>query len=143
MNAAPASSPQALETARGVCRALANFPTSGELREEHRAIDSPNRHVVIPTPARDSVAAILRGLRGELALLGVTGVGLFGSVARGDDTDESDVDVAVKMPTAGFEDYVNVGKLLEVNLNRQVGVVRLPFTFPLSAMAGGDLEMLW
>ena len=141
MNAAPASSPQALETARGVCRALANFPTPEELREERRAIDSPNRHVVIPTPARDSVAAILRGLHGELALLGVTGVGLFGSVARGDDTTESDV--AVNMPTAGFEDYINVGKLLEVNLNRHVDVVRLPFTFPLSAMAGGDLEMLW
>ena len=87
------------------------------------------------------MAAILRGLHGELALLGVTGVGLFGSVARGDDTAESDI--AVNMPTAGFEDYINVGKLLEVNLNRHVDMVRLPFTFSLSAMAGGDLEMLW
>ena len=52
-------------------------------------------------------------------------------------------DVAVNMPTAGFEDYINVGKLLEVNLNRHVDGVRLPFTFSLSAMAGGDLEMLW
>ena len=102
-----------LEAARGVCRALANFPTPGQLREEHRAIDSPSRHVVIPTPARDSVAV----------------------------TAESDV--GVNMPTAGFEDYINVGKLLEVNLNRHVDVVRLPFTFSLSAMAGGDLEMLW
>lgn len=111
--------------------------------EERRAIRCPNRHASLPCPARESVEATLRDLSGELALLGVTAIGLFGSVARGDDTDESDVDVAVKMPTAGFEDYVNVGKLLEVNLNRHVDMVRLPFTFPLSAMAGGDLEMLW
>lgn len=112
-------------------------------KEELRAIGSPNRHVALPSPALESVASILRDLSGELAMLGVVGIGLFGSVARGDDTPDSDVDVGVQMPSDGIRDHIRVRKLLEVNLNRRVDVVRLPFRFPLSALADDELVMVW
>lgn len=48
-------------------------------------------------PVRDAAMDVIRQLRGELAVLGVTGVWLLGSVARGDDTLESDVDVAIEL----------------------------------------------
>ena len=111
--------------------------------EERCAIKSPNRHVVLPTPARAAVESALRELAGELPLFRVTGIGLFGSVACGDDAPDSDVDVAVQMPSGGIMDYANVGNLLEVHFNRHVDVVRLPFPFPLDVMAGGELLMAW
>ena len=49
----------------------------------------------VPSPAKDAVVSMLRDLSGELALLGVTRIALFGSVARGEDGPESDIDIAV------------------------------------------------
>lgn len=45
---------------------------------------------------KDAVIAKLREHREELAALGVEHIALFGSVARGDNTEESDLDVLVK-----------------------------------------------
>ena len=108
-----------------------------------RAIASPNPHALLPCPARASVESILRDLRGELVLLGVIRVGIFGSVARGDDDPASDVDVAALF--AGYEcaPLARVGRLLEVHFNRHVDVVRLPLRFPIVVSAGGDLRMVW
>ena len=52
-------------------------------------------------PVKDVAIAAIRQLQGELGLLGVTGVWLFGSVARGDDTAESDIDVAIRTVRRG------------------------------------------
>ena len=111
--------------------------------EERRAIGSPNRHVVLPTPARESVAAILRDLSGELALLGVTRIGFFGSVARGDDTPSSDVDIAALFAGLDFTTHGALVELLERHFNRHVDVAFLPLEPPLSTVAGNDLHMVW
>ena len=111
--------------------------------EERRGIESPNRHVSLPSPARARVEATLRDLLGELALLGVLSVGIFGSVARGEDTPASDVDLAILF--AGYECMarIRVIRLLEVHFNRHVDVIRLPFHFPLDTTAPDDLIMVW
>ena len=110
---------------------------------ERRAIRCPNRHASLPCPARESVEATLRDLSGELALLGVTAIGLFGSVARGDDTADSDVDVAALFADDDFTTRLVVNDLLERHFNRHVDVARLPFHPPLSTLANGDMIMVW
>ncbi len=105
-----------------------------------KAISSPNRHAVLPTPARDAATALLRDLSGELALLGVTGVALFGSVARGEDTDESDLDIAVTTTEPeNLMSFVRVRELVEAHCGRRVDVVPLPLRYPLTETAAPDL----
>ena len=91
-------------------------------------------------PAKAGATALLRELAGELALLGVTSVYLFGSVARGDDTDESDLDIAVA--TVAPDDLmidVHARELVEVHCGRPVDVAALPLPHPLRKYVGNDL----
>lgn len=112
-------------------------------REELRVIQSPNRHASLPCPAKGRVVSLLRELSGELALLGVTSIALFGSVARGDDTLESDVDIAVRVTNANsLMAFTHVAELLEVHCNRHVDVVPLPLPRSLNATAGDDLVIV-
>ena len=54
--------------------------------------------------SKTSIAAVLGEHREELSGLGVEGVYLFGSVARGDDGPQSDVDVFFdRRPSMGWE----------------------------------------
>ena len=81
-----------------------------------------------PDPVRDAVLAVLRSNRGRLAAMyGVRDLLLFGSVARGEATDTSDVDLIVEfdpdritLPT--FLDFTDD---LEALLGRRVDVVSL------------------
>lgn len=78
-------------------------------------------------PVKDAAIAAIRQLQGELGLLGVTGVWLFGSVARGDDTAESDIDVAIRTVRRG--DWMiksHTRELLEPVLGRSVDVLQVP-----------------
>ncbi len=63
----------------------------------------------------------IRGLRTQLHALGVASRGLFGSLARGEERDDSDVDilVAFKGP-APFDQYKDLKLLLEDALGRRV-----------------------
>jgi uncharacterized protein len=54
-----------------------------------------------PTMDREAVANIIRSRRAELEALGVAHLSLFGSVARGDHTSASDVDVAIEIREEG------------------------------------------
>lgn len=55
---------------------------------------------------------------------GVTRAALFGSVARGEETAESDIDVLVEMPSgATLFDLVGLEQALEHVFNRSVDVV--------------------
>jgi predicted nucleotidyltransferase len=66
----------------------------------------------------------LRRLEPELARRNVARIGVFGSVARGDSTPDSDIDVLVQMTDEGdLFDLVGVKNLLEQNLGRSVDVV--------------------
>lgn len=66
---------------------------------------------------RDDALAILRAHEAELRAAGVESLALFGSVARGDATVDSDVDVVVRLtPEAsegGFAYFGRLGDLTE------------------------------
>lgn len=60
---------------------------------------------------RDQVLAILRAHESELRAAGVERLCLFGSVARRDQTPESDVDLAVEMQSAKKWTLLTLGGL--------------------------------
>ena len=93
-------------------------------------------------PAKVRATALLRSLKGELAALGISEVWLFGSVARGDDGPDSDIDIAIKVREG--QKYASVVKfsaarLLQQRLERPVDMALLPFGERLATMAGEDL----
>lgn len=111
------------------------FPTGAELH----AIGCPNRYAILPCPAKDGVLALLRELAPELALMGVIRIGLFGSVARGDDTPDSDIDVAAQVVDDDFVAHIHIADMIEVHCNRHVDVVPLPLRYPLTRTAAHEL----
>ena len=82
---------------------------------------------------RSQILRTLRALEPELRAEGVRHVSVFGSVARGEDTLDSDVDLALDLapgavPT-GFQFVAYVDRLkqrLAVALSRNVDIVILP-----------------
>lgn len=101
------------------------------------ACQHPNPFVVLPCPAKNVVLATLHELSPEFAVRGVTRICLFGSVARGDDTPESDIDIAVQMP-ADIRALCNIRAIMESHFNRRVDLMRLPFHAPLDKTAPHD-----
>lgn len=109
-------------------------------KAERHAITCPNRHAHLPTPAKDAAIAMLRDLFGELALLGVTAIAMYGSVARGDDMPDSDLDVAVAIAADdNFALRLRIGELIEVHSGRHVDLAYLPLRHPLDKTATNDL----
>ena len=82
---------------------------------------------------RDEVIATLRAHEPELKAAGVASLSVFGSVARGDDRDNSDVDVVVRLTEAasqgGFAYFGRLDALrdrLTAIVGRPVDVVAEP-----------------
>jgi uncharacterized protein len=74
--------------------------------------------------SRDSVLSVLGEHKPALAAkYGVTRLGIFGSVARGESTDTSDVDIIVHMPPDLFM-MVHMKEELEQLLQSPVDLVR-------------------
>ena len=72
----------------------------------------------------DQIIERIRGLRPQLDALGVASLGLFGSVARGEERDDSDIDILVAFDgPATFDQYMDVKLLLEDALGRRVDLV--------------------
>jgi predicted nucleotidyltransferase len=70
------------------------------------------------------VLAELRKLQSELTQRHVARIGVFGSMARGDATPQSDIDVLVEMTDEGdLFDLVSVKTLLERTFDQSVDVV--------------------
>ena len=70
------------------------------------------------------VLAELRKLQSELAQRHVARIGVFGSIARGEATPQSDIDVLVEMTDEGdLFDLVSVKTLLERTFDQSVDVV--------------------
>lgn len=73
---------------------------------------------------RDKVLTILRQHKQALVdKYGVTRLGIFGSVARGEGTDASDVDIVVEMPPDLFQ-MVHMQEELEELLVASVDLIR-------------------
>ena len=64
---------------------------------------------------RNAIIATLRGREAELRALGVVSLSLFGSAARGDATEKSNIDVAVTLdPAATPRGFYYIGRLDEL-----------------------------
>lgn len=78
---------------------------------------------------RDEVIKKLRLHEAELRSLGVARLSLFGSVARGDDTEDSDVDLAIEMDRVAERtafDYFTISDRLKELLGGEVDVLSEP-----------------
>ncbi|MCK8604248.1 nucleotidyltransferase family protein [Desulfoferrobacter suflitae] len=74
--------------------------------------------------AREEVLGILKRYKAEFAKqYGVTALGLFGSVARGESTAVSDVDVVVRMREPNLFYMVHIKDTLEGALHGHVDII--------------------
>ena len=88
-----------------------------ELRARHSGVDAPNLKRIV---------ARLRRHEKELRNAGIRRLGLFGSVARGEATAESDVDIMVTFePKAriGLIEFTGLSRRMEEILKRPVDLV--------------------
>ena len=73
---------------------------------------------------RDKALEILLCCKGDFEVrYGITTMGIFGSLARGEANDGSDVDVVVKMIKPNLFTLVHVKEELEQALHQQVDIV--------------------
>lgn len=75
-------------------------------------------------PSRDEIIATLRAMKPDLGRrFGVRDLALFGSFARGEETDRSDIDILVDVdPEIGL-DFVTLADELEAALGRPVELI--------------------
>ena len=66
---------------------------------------------------------LLSDQRSTLRSFGVKTIGIFGSVARGSDRRDSDVDVLVELERNSFDDYMELLFFLEDLFGRKVDLV--------------------
>jgi predicted nucleotidyltransferase len=69
---------------------------------------------------RDDILATIRANEARLRELGVRELALFGSFARDDATDASDVDFLVEFDQVTFDNYIGTKRLLEAVFGRKV-----------------------
>jgi uncharacterized protein len=74
-------------------------------------------------PATKEILDVLALHREELRRLGVRRLGLFGSAARGEATEASDLDFLVELDRKTFDAYMDVKELLERLFGRRVDLV--------------------
>lgn len=73
----------------------------------------------------DSILSSLASSRQRIRELGVKKLGLFGSFARGDHTEESDVDFLVEFEAGkkNYDNFIELAFLLEELFNRKIELV--------------------
>ena len=74
-------------------------------------------------PTREEVLATINNHAAELRRLGAKSLALFGSVARGEAADTSDIDLLVDLQPKTFDAYMDVKLFLERVLGRKVDLV--------------------
>jgi predicted nucleotidyltransferase len=72
---------------------------------------------------REKLLAEVDAHADELRRLGATSLALFGSMARGEASDSSDIDFLVELKPKTFDTYMNVKLFLEKLLGRKVDLV--------------------
>ena len=76
------------------------------------------------TDKKDTMIRILSSHRKDITAFGVRSLYLFGSVARGEATEQSDVDVLVEFASSpGFDGYMGLKLYLEDLLGQPVDLV--------------------
>jgi hypothetical protein len=73
--------------------------------------------------ARDEILAKLQGNRLELRALGAMRLGIFGSIARGEERPDSDLDVLVELDQRTFDRYMDLKLYLQDLLGRSIDLV--------------------
>lgn len=73
--------------------------------------------------SRSDIINLLERHRTEIKAFGVSELGIFGSFARGEQTENSDVDVLVEMDLRTFDTYMNLLFYLEELFGRKVDLV--------------------
>lgn len=75
--------------------------------------------------SREEIVATLRRLKGEIATrFSVSRIGIFGSVARGEQTEASDIDILVEFSRPiGFFTFLELEEFLSLNLSAPVDLV--------------------
>jgi len=72
---------------------------------------------------RDDILATIHANEAELRKLQVNELALFGSFARGDQTDSSDIDFYVEFDRKTFDNYMGLRRLLERLFPRKIDLV--------------------
>jgi predicted nucleotidyltransferase len=72
---------------------------------------------------RADVMSALDAHADELRRLGAKSLALFGSVARGEESESSDIDLLVELRPKSFDSYMDVKLFLEEVLGRKVDLV--------------------
>lgn len=81
------------------------------------------------------IESVIKRLKGEEATLrtkGVTNISIFGSLTRGDNDDESDIDLACKIDMTskmGLTEFYNIREYLEALLETKVDLIHEPVRF--------------
>lgn len=75
---------------------------------------------------RDDILAILRDFKQNFAdKYGILEIGIFGSIARGEDREDSDVDICIKTKTPDPFAIVHIKEEIENRIQRHVDIVRI------------------
>ena len=75
---------------------------------------------------RNDVLAILRDFKQNFAdKYGILEIGIFGSIARGEDREDSDVDICIKTKTPDPFALVHIKEEIENRVQRHVDIVRM------------------
>jgi hypothetical protein len=75
---------------------------------------------------RDDILAILRDFKHNYAeQYGIIEIGIFGSIARNEERDDSDVDICIKTRTPDPFVLVHIKEAIEGLVHRQVEIVRV------------------
>ena len=72
---------------------------------------------------RDDILATIRANEAELRKLQVNELALFGSFARGEQTEASDIDFYVEFEKKTFDNYMGLRRLLERLFGRKIDLV--------------------
>ena len=72
----------------------------------------------------ETIIQFLRAHQGEIAeRFSVKRIGLFGSVGRGSDRENSDIDILVELERPTFDHYMDLKFFLEEHLGRPVDLI--------------------
>ena len=74
-------------------------------------------------PTREEILATIDAHADELRRLGATSLALFGSMARGEGSDSSDIDLLVELRPKTFDAYMDVKFFLERILGLKIDLV--------------------